>query len=176
MAAGVGLFLLADAGFCRTLGISHGPWRVLAAGLALLSIPLGVGLSAMAQLAGLVALPVLLARGRDISPVTDTPYVPRSRSREATFQVNIADWDELRREVVRLARLVAADVAKEERPAVRVVVKVRFAPFITRTHGQKLAAPASDPALIEEAALAALARFTEGRPVRLLGVRAEFAD
>ena len=83
---------------------------------------------------------VLLARGRDISPVTDTPYVPRSRSREATFQVNIADWDEVRREVARLARLVAADVAKEERPAVRVVVKVRFAPFITRTHGHQLAA------------------------------------
>src|SRR5450631_3655265 len=62
---------------------------------------------------------VLLARGRDISPVTDTPYVPRSRSREATFQIDIADWDEVRREVARLARLVAADVAKEERPAVR---------------------------------------------------------
>jgi nucleotidyltransferase/DNA polymerase involved in DNA repair len=118
---------------------------------------------------------VLLARGRDISPVTDTPYVPRSRSREATFQVNIADWDEVRREVLRLARLVAVDVAEEERPAVRVVVKVRFAPFVTRTHGHQLAAPASDPAVIEEAALAALARFTEGRPVRLLGVRAEFA-
>jgi nucleotidyltransferase/DNA polymerase involved in DNA repair len=119
---------------------------------------------------------VLLARGRDISPVTDTPYVPRSRSREATFQIDIADWDEVRREVARLARLVAADVAKEERPAVRVVVKVRFAPFITRTHGHQLTAPASDPAVIEQAALAALARFTEGRPVRLLGVRAEFAD
>jgi len=118
---------------------------------------------------------VLLARGRDISPVTDTPYVPRSRSREATFQVNITDWDEVRREVVRLARLVAADVAKEERPAVRVVVKVRFAPFITRTHGHQLAAPTADPELIEQAALGALARFTEGRPVRLLGVRAEFA-
>jgi len=119
---------------------------------------------------------VLLARGRDISPVTDTPYVPRSRSREATFQIDIADWDEVRREVARLARLVAADVAKEERPAVRVVVKVRFAPFITRTHGHHLAAPTSDPAVIEQAALAALARFTEGRPVRLLGVRAEFAE
>jgi DNA polymerase-4 len=118
---------------------------------------------------------VLLARGRDISPVTDTPYVPRSRSREATFQVNIAGWDEVRREVLRLARLVAVDVAEEERPAVRVVVKVRFAPFVTRTHGHQLAAPASDPAVIEEAALAALGRFTEGRPVRLLGVRAEFA-
>jgi nucleotidyltransferase/DNA polymerase involved in DNA repair len=118
---------------------------------------------------------VLLARGRDISPVTDAPYVPRSRSRETTFQANIDDWSEVRREVVRLARQVAGDVAREDRPAVRVVVKVRYAPFTTRTHGQQLAAPASDPALIEEAALAALAQFTEGRPVRLLGVRAEFA-
>jgi DNA polymerase-4 len=80
----------------------------------------------------------------------------------------------VRREVVRLARQVSGDVAQEERPAARVVVKVRYAPFTTRTHGHQLAAPASDPALIEEAALAALAQFTEGRPVRLLGVRAEF--
>ena len=117
---------------------------------------------------------VLIARGRDISPVTDAPYVPRSRSRETTFQQNIDDWAEVRREVVRLARQVSGDVAQEERPAARVVVKVRYAPFTTRTHGHQLAAPASDPALIEEAALAALAQFTEGRPVRLLGVRAEF--
>jgi nucleotidyltransferase/DNA polymerase involved in DNA repair len=118
---------------------------------------------------------VLIARGRDISPVTDAPYVPRSRSRETTFQQNIDDWADVRREVVRLARQVSGDVAQEKRPAARVVVKVRYAPFTTRTHGQQLAAPAADPALIEEAALAALAQFTEGRPVRLLGVRAEFA-
>jgi hypothetical protein len=30
--------------------------------------------------------------------------------------------------------------------------------------------------VIERAASAALAKFTPGRPVRLLGVRAEFAD
>src|ERR1019366_6373307 len=72
---------------------------------------------------------VLLARGRDISPVTDTPYLPRSRSREATFQIDITAWDEVRREVARLAQLVAADVAMEERPAVRVVVKVTLRPL-----------------------------------------------
>jgi DNA polymerase-4 len=119
---------------------------------------------------------VLIARGRDISPVTDTPWVPRSRSRETTFQQDIDDWDEVRREVVRLARQVSGDVAKEDRPAARVVVKVRYAPFTTRTHGYQLEVPAFDPAVIEQAALAALARFAEGRPVRLLGVRAEFAS
>ena len=61
-----------------------------------------------------------------------------------------------------------------ERPALRVVVKVRYAPFITQTHGHPLPAATSDAAAIEQAALAALGRFRPGRPVRLLGVRAEF--
>jgi low temperature requirement protein LtrA len=56
LAAGVALFLAAYAMFCRSLDISHGPWRPLAAALAFVTIPLGVALSAMAQLAGLVAL------------------------------------------------------------------------------------------------------------------------
>ncbi len=122
---------------------------------------------------------VLIARGHGSSEVDDTPYLVRSRGRETTFQQNISDWAEVRREVVRLARQVADDVAAEQRPAVRVVVKVRYAPFITHTHGQQLAAPDSEPAVIEQAALTALDRFApanggSGRPIRLLGVRAEF--
>jgi len=55
-----------------------------------------------------------------------------------------------------------------------VVVKVRYAPFVTETHGVKLAAPSSDASVLATAAAGALARFTGRRPVRLLGVRAEF--
>jgi len=55
------------------------------------------------------------------------------------------------------------------------VVKVRYVPFFTRTHGRALAAPTTGTAPIEAAALAALGQFSERRPVRLLGVRAEFA-
>jgi DNA polymerase-4 len=117
---------------------------------------------------------VWLARGRDTSPVVGTPYIPRSRSREITFQRNIAEWDVVREEIVRLAGQVVLDVQAEDRPVVRVVVKVRYAPFITKTHGQPLAEPTMDPAAIERGALAALDRFTERDPVRLLGVRAEF--
>jgi nucleotidyltransferase/DNA polymerase involved in DNA repair len=124
---------------------------------------------------------VLIARGHGSSEVDDTPYLVRSRGRETTFQQNISDWAEVRREVVRLARQVADDVAAEQRPAVRVVVKVRYAPFITHTHGQQLAAPACEPAVIEQAALTALDRFApanggSGRPIRLLGVRAQFTS
>jgi DNA polymerase-4 len=122
----------------------------------------------------------VIARGHGSSEVTDTPWLARSRGRETTFQQDIADWAQVRREVARLARLVSGDVAAEQRPAVRVVVKIRYAPFITRTHGHSLASSTTDPALIEEAALTALDLFapaqgSSGRPVRLLGVRAEFA-
>jgi len=118
---------------------------------------------------------VQTARGLDPSQVTSEPYVPRSRGREVTFQRDIEDWDLVRAEVGALAGRVAADVAQEGRPAIRVVVKVRYKPFFTSTHGVPLAEPASDPEVIEAAALAALGAFTDRRPVRLLGVRAEFA-
>lgn len=164
---------------------------------------------------------VLLGNGRGESEVDPTPYVPRSHGREVTFQRNLADWTDVAQEISRLARQVAGEVT--ERPVARVVVKVRYAPFVTVTHGAPLApgtqsppgipqpygeplplsepsAPASpgradpaaeseganppDPAaadatwaaIIEQAAAVALAKFTPGRPVRLLGVRAEFAD
>jgi len=146
---------------------------------------------------------VLLGQGRGDAEVDPTPYVARSHGREVTFQVNIKDWAEVRAEVARLARQVRTEVM--ERTVVRVVVKVRYAPFITVTHGVPFPAPgnalfdgsALDPpagfeaagfeaagfeaagfeaAAFEQAALAALAQFDPDRPVRLLGVRAEFAD
>jgi nucleotidyltransferase/DNA polymerase involved in DNA repair len=117
---------------------------------------------------------VLIARGHGGREVDDTPYEARSHGREVTFQEDIADWSTVSGEVARLAEAVAAELGP--RPAVRIVVKVRYAPFITQTHGQPLAAPATDSATITQAALAALDRFTDRRPVRLLGVRAEFGS
>lgn len=118
---------------------------------------------------------VRLARGRASWVVDATPYLARSRGRETTFQSDLEDWSEVRSELVRLARRVAADVAGEGRAVTRVVVKVRYAPFFTRTHGHPLPRASPTGAEIEDAALAALERFPAGRPVRLLGVRVEFA-
>jgi nucleotidyltransferase/DNA polymerase involved in DNA repair len=116
---------------------------------------------------------VQTARGLDPSTVSAEPYVPRSRGREVTFQRDIEDWEQVRAEVAALAQRVAQDVEAEGRPAVRVVVKVRYKPFFTATHGVPLEGKGA--AAIEAAALAALELFTGRRPVRLLGVRAEFA-
>jgi DNA polymerase-4 len=69
---------------------------------------------------------------------------------------------------------VAADVIAEQRPAIRVGVKVRFAPFFTYTRSMTLDGPTSDAAELEAAALEVLDRFEDRRPVRLLGVWAEF--
>ena len=117
---------------------------------------------------------VLLACGRGDAEVDDSPYVARGHGREETFQRNIADWSQVEAEVARIAGLLAVDLASEPRPALRIVVKVRYAPFITETHGVTLAEPSSDAAVIAQAAAEALSRFTGRRPVRLLGVRAQF--
>lgn len=119
---------------------------------------------------------VRLARGEDDTPVTGAPHVPRSLSRETTFQADLDDPDEVRRAVLTLAAQVADMVAEQDRPVSRMVVKVRFVPFDTHTHGHALTTPTTDPAALVRGALAALAAFTLDRAVRLLGVRAEFAD
>jgi nucleotidyltransferase/DNA polymerase involved in DNA repair len=119
---------------------------------------------------------ILTARGIGSDEVSADPYVPRSRSREVTYQQDLTDWAEVRAEVIRIAGQVTADVLAEQRPAIRIVVKVRYKPFFTSTHGVPLPEPTSDRAAIEEGATLALEKFTDRRPVRLLGVRAEFAD
>ncbi|MGH2680833.1 MAG: DNA polymerase IV [Actinomycetota bacterium] len=115
-----------------------------------------------------------LAHGEDPSPVSDAPWVPRGVSRERTFQRDLATQDEVVRELDRLAFETAEDVRKDGRLAVRVVVKVRLIPFITKTRSVGLPEPTSGPEGIAAGARAALERFPPiERPVRLLGVRAE---
>ena len=116
---------------------------------------------------------VRLAQGRDSATVTGAPYRARSRGREVTYQQDLADWADVRREVAALARRVAGEIADGGPPAVRVVVTVRYVPFSTVTHSRALAGPTVDSTAIEHAALEALDRFAPGRAVRLLGVRTE---
>jgi DNA polymerase-4 len=114
-----------------------------------------------------------LALGAGGTDVSADGHVARSRSRETTFQQNISERPHLERQLVALAGRVAEDVAAEGRPAARVGVKVRFAPFFTQTRSVTLPAPTKDADEISAAALGLLDKFEPGRPVRLLGVRAE---
>lgn len=118
---------------------------------------------------------VLLGRGRSTAEVDPTPWVPRSASRETTFTEDLTEPEQLQEAVRTLAAQVAADVAADGRSVVRVVVKARFRPFLTRSRGVVVRPATTEPQALADAALTALTRFDLERPVRLLGVRAEFA-
>ncbi len=115
-----------------------------------------------------------LATGEGGSEVSAEPWVPRGVSRERTFQQDLEDPDEIRRELVRLTHELMEDLERDGRPVIRVTVKVRFVPFFTQQRSVKLAEPTLEVAAIEAGALAALDRFELDRKVRLLGVRGEF--
>jgi nucleotidyltransferase/DNA polymerase involved in DNA repair len=116
-----------------------------------------------------------MGRGRYDSPVDDTPREPVSRSRETTFQLDLAEWVDVREELATLTRTLVSQIAAEGRSVSRVYVKVRFVPFTTVIRSRKLAAPTTDPEAVADVALAVLERMEKRRPVRLLGIRTEFA-
>jgi DNA polymerase-4 len=116
-----------------------------------------------------------LAAGESSRPVTDEPYIARGHGHERTYQENITDQNEIRERLGELVSELMEDLHRDGRPVARVVVKVRFAPFFTSTHGAALLEPTSDPDVVRAAAMTALTKFERDRPVRLLGVRAEFA-
>ncbi len=113
--------------------------------------------------------------GRGVGPdtVDDTPWVARAHGRETTFQRDLDSPEEVDAAMRTLARQVVADVEAEGRRAVRVFLKVRFAPFFTFQRSRKLAEPTYDPDVLADTALDLLALLDDDRPIRLLGVRAE---
>ncbi|WP_309504861.1 MULTISPECIES: DNA polymerase IV [Nocardioides] len=114
-----------------------------------------------------------LGRGADTSPVDATPWVPRAHGREETFQQDLDDPAEVAAAVRRLTRRVVDDIDREGRPAARVGLKIRFAPFFTSSRSLTLPAASNDPDLLADAAVSLLERLDLDRPVRLLGVRLE---
>jgi DNA polymerase-4 len=117
-----------------------------------------------------------LGTGEGSSEVSAEPWIAKAVSRERTFQQDLEDPDEIRRELVRLTHELMEDLERDGRPVIRVTVKVRFVPFITKQRTVNLAEPTLEVGAIEAGALAALERFEFERKVRLLGVKGEFAS
>ncbi len=114
-----------------------------------------------------------LGSGLGPSVVDDTPWVARSHSRETTFPQNLVDPAQIESALRELAGQAFDDCAAEGRPVVRAHLKVRYAPFETRTFGRKLPEPTTEREVFVAAALALCATLDAAREVRLLGVRAE---
>ncbi|VXB92948.1 DNA polymerase IV [Aeromicrobium sp. 9AM] len=117
-----------------------------------------------------------LATGASAQPIDPQPYVARAHGRETTFQTDLDDWDAVADEVRALTERVLADIDAEGRPAVRVGLKIRLAPFITVTRSLTLPGPTNHLPTLSDAAVSLLDRLDaqqRARPVRLLGVRLE---
>ena len=113
--------------------------------------------------------------GAGIGPATvdDTPWIARSHSRETTFQQNLTTAEQVEDALRDLAGHAFDDCAAEGRAVVRVHLKVRYAPFETKTFGRKLAEPTERRDDVIDAAVALGRTLDAEREVRLLGVRAE---
>ena len=113
-----------------------------------------------------------LGRGDGTSVVDDTPWVARGHGRETTFPHDIVEPDRIEQAALELFDQVLADVRAEDRPVVGVGLKVRYAPFTTKTFTRKIATTA-DRDEIFAGTMALLAKIEPDRPLRLLGVRLE---
>jgi DNA polymerase-4 len=114
-----------------------------------------------------------LGRGVSSATVDDTPWIARAHGRETTYQTNLVEPAEIADAIRLLATQVVEDIRREQRACQRVFLKVRFAPFFTTNRVRKLGEPTFDPEVIAQTALDLLAALDDGRPIRLLGVRAE---
>ncbi|MCQ1988210.1 DNA polymerase IV [Arthrobacter sp. zg-Y844] len=115
-----------------------------------------------------------LGRGDGTSVVDDTPWVARGHSRETTFQQDLIEPAQVDDAVRELTAQVLADVAAEGRPVIGLTLKVRYAPFTTKTHARKIP-ETFDREDVLTRALDLAGAIEPGRPIRLLGLRAEMA-
>lgn len=114
-----------------------------------------------------------LAWGRDprsVQPVREE----KSVGAEETFAHDVTDPQTLRAELLRLAESVGARLRKAGVAGRTVAIKVRFEDFTTISRSRTLAEPTDVARELHAAAVALLdAAALAGRPVRLIGIRAE---
>ena len=115
-----------------------------------------------------------LGRGDGSNVVDATPWVARGHGRETTYQVDLADRGEIEAAARELIGQVLEDVVAEDRPVVGVGLKVRYAPFLTKTFTHKIA-ETFDRETVAAEIMGLVAKIEPDRPVRLLGVRADLA-
>jgi len=114
-----------------------------------------------------------LGRGEGTRVVDDTPWVARGHSRETTYQQDLTEPADIERALGELVGQVLEDVAAEGRPVVGLTLKVRYAPFTTKTFSRRIRPPTSDRDEVLAHVLDLAAKRDTSRAVRLLGVRAE---
>jgi DNA polymerase-4 len=110
------------------------------------------------------------ARGLDDAPIV-TERETKSISQEITFPRDVTDAAVLHAQIAKQSARVAGSLQKEKLTAATIRLKLRWQDFTTLTRQTTLAQPTADPALIAEIGAQLLDKvWTDGRPVRLLGI------
>ena len=106
----------------------------------------------------------VLGLGGDDAPVVDEPRVPRSRSREETFEHDITRRSEMDEHIARFAAELTEAVVADGRLVTHVGVKVRTATFFTQSKIGKLPEPTGEPGAVARHALVVFDRFEVDAP------------
>ena len=110
------------------------------------------------------------SRGIHESPII-TEWNPKSISREETFELDVADWQQVARSLASLMRDVAGSMRESGYEAKTVTVKIRFEDFDTLTRARTLPAETDELDILRKAAFECLGRIELKKRVRLVGVR-----
>ncbi|OFW38658.1 MAG: hypothetical protein A3J29_17025 [Acidobacteria bacterium RIFCSPLOWO2_12_FULL_67_14b] len=111
-----------------------------------------------------------LAHGRDDRAV-EPNLAAKSAGSERTYASDLSATPEIRQEIDKMAREVAAWLERRSIRARTVTIKVRYSDFTTVTRSQSAPEATSDAEAIAARAMALLSKTDAGtRPVRLLGV------
>ena len=111
-----------------------------------------------------------LAHGRDDRAV-EPNRAAKSAGSEETYAIDLESMEEIRREIETMARDIAGWLAKKQKTARTVTIKVRYSDFTTITRSNSTVEATADPDNIVTRAVKLLDKTEAGqRPVRLLGV------
>jgi len=110
------------------------------------------------------------ARFEDETPIAVEREI-RSQSAETTFDVDVADREEMAHHIASLAKELCRRLRSRELEGRTIGIKVRLDDWTNVTRAHTLDEPTNDPAVVTPVALDLLRAYSPPRPVRLLGVR-----
>lgn len=100
----------------------------------------------------------------------------KSQSAETTFDVDVADRDEMATHIASLAKELCRRLRSRDLEGRTIGIKVRLDDWTNVTRAHTVEEPTNDPEVITPVALELLRAYSPPRPVRLLGVRVASFD
>jgi DNA polymerase-4 len=110
------------------------------------------------------------ARFEDETPISVAREI-RSQSAETTFDVDLADQDEMATHVASLAKELCRRLCSRDLQGRTIGIKVRLDDWTNVSRSHTVEEPTNDPGVVAPVALELLRAYSPQRPVRLLGVR-----